>query len=114
MDPVEFIDLGKKIQNDTNYKQEPRYRCSISRIYYGILHFFVFNMKIRIVNNKRFHKEAIEKINIQDSYVGSLIVKIQGLRNKADYNLNQPIDSNEYARFMLTCKIMMSPYEIEI
>ena len=114
MDPVEFITLGKKIQNDTNYNPEARTRCFISRIYYGILHYFIVEFQIKNINDKLYHKDAIAKINLKDSTIGSLIVKIQGFRTKADYFLNRIINSNDLYIFKQTCKQIMLPYGIDI
>ena len=65
IDPIEFITLGKKICNDTSYHEEARCRNMISTIYYGVLHYLVWEMGIIIIDKKNFHKEAIDKINIE-------------------------------------------------
>ena len=64
----------------------------ISTIYYGVLHYLVWEMGIIIIDKKNFHKEAIDKINIEDSTIGSFLLKMFEFRTVADYKLHKSVD----------------------
>lgn len=110
-DAFEFIKLGKQICEDTTYNEEARCRNMINRIYYGVLHFLIWEMGIIVINKERFHKEAIQKINKNDSSIGSYLLKMQKFRNTADYYLDQIVDKRTVDRFMLFYEIIIPPYE---
>ena len=112
-DPIEFIKLGKKLCNDLTYHEEARCRNMISRIYYGVLHFLVWEMNIRNIDKERFHRDAINKININDSSTGSYMLKMQVYRNTADYDLNKSVDMSIVEKFMVVYEIIMIPYGVD-
>lgn len=82
----------------------------ISRIYYGVLHFLVWEMSIINIDKKKFHKDAIDKINENDSAIGSFMLKMQKFRTDADYSLNKSVDMGTVGKFMATYEMIMSPY----
>lgn len=112
-DALEFIKLGKQICEDLTYNEEARCRNVINRIYYGVLHFLIWEMRIIAINKKKFHKEAIQKINENNSSIGSYLLKMQGFRNKADYYLDQTVDKKTVDEFMLIYEIIITPYGID-
>lgn len=111
MDPIEFIKLGKKICNDAAYNEEARHRNMISRIYYGVLHFLIWEMHILYINEKRFHKDAIDKINENNSTIGSFLLKMQEFRTTADYFLNKSVDIKKFKKIY---NIIMGPYGLDL
>lgn len=111
--PLEFIKLGKKICNDISYHEEARCRNMISRIYYGVLHFLVWEMNIINIDRDKFHKDAIDKINENDSAIGSFMLKMKTFRTTADYFLYKSVDMRTVERFMAIYEMIMSPYEVD-
>ncbi len=112
IDPIEFIKLGKKICNDTAYHEEARCRNMISRIYYGVLHFLVWEMNIINININKFHKDATDKINVEDSTIGSFLLKMFEFRTVADYKLDKSVNMKTVKRFMAVYEAIMAPYGV--
>lgn len=95
-DPEHFLNLAKKLADDSGYDEEARYRTAISRAYYTAhliskKKFEDIGVKFPIEDDKNMgiiHMIVIDYLIKRNDPIGRLLKGLRKNRNKADYNLD--------------------------
>lgn len=89
--PRKFLELGKRLLQDTKYVEDSRVRTAVGRFYYAA--FLVALQKLQsegipIQDNSKIHKEVIDTYMENGlSPIGDLLDQLRELRVDADYHM---------------------------
>jgi len=97
-----FLKFADWLQEQESCDEEIKYRSCVNRAYYCIFHITKEYLleKFLLTNRKASHHEVIEKLKLEDEYLGNLLDKFFLCRKEADYDLGVDLSKRRAERLV--------------
>ena len=97
-----FLKFADWLQKQDSCDDEIKYRSCVNRAYYGIFHItreFLLE-KFLLANRKANHHEVIERLKLEDEYLGSKLYNFFEERKEADYIISIDLSKKRAERLV--------------